>query len=305
MTPLRLIAGLVLLGACLWLLDARAIAARLAGADPLWLSVAVAALLAQTVLMALRWRLVARGFGTRMAPAWAIREYLAGQLVNATLPGGVLGDAARAVRASDGKGGMRGAAHAVVIERAAGQIGLVAVAGIGLAGALLAPGGFAPPTPLAVGMVAGIAAIAVATVALTRRGDGADIVRRCLPSRDLVATHAALSMGAAALNVAAFAACARATGTVLGPGAALVLVPLILTAMLVPLTVGGWGWREGAAAALFPVAGAPSDAGVAAGIAFGAVVLISVLPGVAVTVGDRRSGHARSVAHGPASDSTR
>jgi len=57
------------------------------------------------------------------------------------------------------------------------------------------------------------------------------------------------------------------------------LIPLILTAMLIPLSVAGWGWREGAAAALFPLAGAAPDAGLAASAAFGALMLAAAMPG--------------------------
>lgn len=292
----RPLAGLALLAACLWLLDARAVAARLAGAEPLWLAAGVAALWAQTALMALRWRLVARCLGTEMTAAWAIREYLASQLANAALPGGVLGDAARAVRARTEAGGIRGAAQAVMVERAAGQAGLAAVAGIGLAASILVPGGYAPPPGLAVWMAAGLAALTILLAWLARRGAVARLLRRCLPSRGVAAAQAALSLGAALLNVAAFAACARATGTVLGPGAALVLVPLVLAAMLIPFTVGGWGWREGAAAALFPLAGAAPAAGVAAGVAFGAAILASALPGAAFALRGAAPGRARPIA---------
>ena len=40
------------------------------------------------------------------------------------------------------------------------------------------------------------------------------------------------------------------------------------------------GWREGAAAALFPLIGASAGAGVAAGIAYGAMLLLAALPAV-------------------------
>ena len=50
--------------------------------------------------------------------------------------------------------------------------------------------------------------------------------------------------------------------------------------MLVPVTVSGWGLREGVAVALFPVAGASGSAGLAASIAFGLVFLAAVLPGI-------------------------
>jgi glycosyltransferase 2 family protein len=83
-----------------------------------------------------------------------------------------------------------------------------------------------------------------------------------------------------ACNLAAFAFCARATGTALPLAAILALVPLILLTMVLPLTIGGWGLREGAAAALFPLAGASAAAGLATSIAFGLMLLVSVLPGL-------------------------
>ncbi|WP_179380787.1 lysylphosphatidylglycerol synthase domain-containing protein [Jannaschia marina] len=295
MRVVRPIAAALLLLTCLWLFDARAILDRLVELEIGWLFAAVAALLAQTVLMALRWRLVARCLGTEMGRTWALREYLAGQLANATLPGGVLGDAARAARAREGAAGLRGAAMAVAIERGLGQAGLGAVAATGLAATMLWPGGFDPPAPLAATIAAVFAAAALLLVAGARTGRGARILRFCVPSLPVGMAQAALSLGAAALNVAAFAAAARATGTTLDPGAAVVLIPVILTAMLVPLTVGGWGWREGAAAALFPLAGATPAAGVAAGVAFGTAILLSVLPFAALALSYRPAGRVRPI----------
>lgn len=43
---------------------------------------------------------------------------------------------------------------------------------------------------------------------------------------------------------------------------------------------GGWGWREGAAAALFPLIGATPSAGIATGVAYGAMMMIAAIPGL-------------------------
>ena len=89
-----------------------------------------------------------------------------------------------------------------------------------------------------------------------------------------------MSLGTALLNILGFALCAAAVGVHLPPATALVLVPLILFTMLVPLTVSGWGLREGAAAALLPLAGATAAEGLAASVAFGLAVLVASLPGL-------------------------
>lgn len=276
----RLLPALVpvaVLAALLWSLGTGDVAARIRHVDPGWLAIAVACLIAQTFAMAFRWRLVAACLGSRMGAGHAVREYLVGQVVNLTLPGGVLGDAARAIRSRTRQGGLIVAAQAVAVERAAGQAGLLAVAVVGLVWASVVPGAVAVPNWGAFAAFGSAGTVAAAAFA-SRGGRLAALLHRCFPTMRIAAAQVALSLVAAILNVAAFAACARATGTALGVQTALLLVPLVLTAMLVPLSVGGWGWREGAAAALFPLAGQGAQAGIAASVAFGAAMLLAVLP---------------------------
>ncbi len=258
---------------------------RLATASPLWLAAAVLAAQAQIVLSAFRWRLTAGRLGLEIGRRRAVGEYFLAQLVNMTLPGGVVGDAARAGRMRHAAG-LAVSGEAVVIERMAGQMALAAVAvpGIVLALMLGAPLGGAGTALVAV-------AVGVAILWRFRQALGARLARLPMLARFGASTRAALfapavrgrqivlGLAIVACNLAAFAFCARATGTSLGPLATVAIVPLILTAMLLPLSVGGWGWREGAAAALFPVAGFGAGAGLAASVAFGIVILIAAAPG--------------------------
>ncbi|HEX7746519.1 MAG TPA: UPF0104 family protein, partial [Micromonosporaceae bacterium] len=65
------------------------------------------------------------------------------------------------------------------------------------------------------------------------------------------------------------------------------LVPLSLLALLamaVPANVAGFGPREGVAAWAFGAAGLTAAQGVATAVVYGALVLISSLPGAAVLV---------------------
>jgi hypothetical protein len=57
--------------------------------------------------------------------------------------------------------------------------------------------------------------------------------------------------------------------------------------MLVPVTISGWGLREGAAAALLPVAGIAASDALAASIVFGLLGLVAVLPGLLSVWGRR------------------
>lgn len=282
MRLLRILLPLALIALCLALTDARTALARLSGLSAGWFVATIVILNAVTVLSALRWRMTAAALNLDLPRSEAVREYYLAQFANQTLPGGVLGDAARAVRSRNG-GPMRRAAQAVVLERAAGQAGMAAVA-LGGACAMLLNGGQAADLPGILWLPAGFLALLLAggvvfaLIGAAGREDGWRMaVHRALVQR--LPAQAALSLVIALLTVAAFAAAARATGSTLMPVVAAFIVPLVLTAMLLPVSVAGWGWREGAAAALFPLAGLSAEAGLAASIAFGIAVLISALPG--------------------------
>ncbi len=275
--------------------DGTEAARRLAGADPTWLIAALASLSLQTVLSALRWRLTAAQLGIVIDRGTAVREYYLSQIVNQTLPGGVLGDAGRALRAR-AQAGLLASGQAVVFERLAGQIAMFAVMALAFGSTLAAPGGLIWPgwlAALAASLVlAGLALPVVLWLAARllpgRIGRGlADLGRgfaKAVTHRSVLGRQLALSLAIALANIAGFAFCVRAIGADLPVTAALALVPLILFTMLIPITVSGWGLREGAAAAILPVAGIAAAEGLAASVAFGLVFLTSSPPGAVALV---------------------
>ncbi|MEL6571183.1 MAG: lysylphosphatidylglycerol synthase transmembrane domain-containing protein [Pseudomonadota bacterium] len=276
MRLLRLTASIAVLAVLFALMDTGAIFARLRGADLGWLGMALGGLTVLTFLMAWRWQMTANALDIELRYPRAVREYYIAQLLNLVLPGGLVGDAARAARLKAPRG-LRQAAQSVIIERFIGQTTLFVLMFFGFLIAMFLPGG--PDWPLwtwwflAVGMV-------VAVLGWLYARQKGVIARFLATALDLMARprQVVLSLTIALLIIFNFYACARATGTVLPANTLFTLIPLILTAMLVPLSVGGWGWREGAAAALFPLAGEFPSAGVAASIAYGAMMLLAASP---------------------------
>jgi hypothetical protein len=55
---------------------------------------------------------------------------------------------------------------------------------------------------------------------------------------------------------------------------------MVLFAMLLPISIAGWGLREGAAVILLPIAGFSATEGLAASVTFGLVSLVAVIPGL-------------------------
>ncbi len=288
------VAVLVALFVLLWqTVDGREAARILLSAELGWIAASAAFLTVQTILSALRWRLTAHQLGFEIEPARAVREYYLAQLVNLSLPGGLIGDAGRAFRARE-RPGLVVAGQSVIFERLAGQLGLFAVflGGFGLT--LGMPGPLQWPAwliwPVAIGLGACAATPLVIAALVRALGRDGHPLRRfvdrfvhAIAARNVRARQIAFSLATAGCNLMAFVCCALALGVALPPIATATLVPLILFSMLLPLTIGGWGVREGAAALLFPLMGATASEGLATSVAFGLVFTASVLPGLVVS----------------------
>ena len=264
----------------------------LSEANLVWLLAAALVLTLQIVLSARRWQLTASQLGITLSAGTVLREYYLSQLVNQVLPGGVLGDAGRAVRARR-QAGLVTSSYTVILERLAGQAGLLVLLAATFVITSVAPGGFDWPAWLAVPVVVLLVAVAAVPPAVIlgagklpgRMGqmatELAGSARQALLAPAVRWRQLALSLATATANVTGFALCALAIGAPLSATAAIAIIPLILFTMLLPVTVSGWGLREGAAAALFPLAGLTAAEGLAASVAFGLVLLVIALPGIA------------------------
>lgn len=273
---LKLNVSLAVMSALMWWADAQVVADRLRDANIMWLSMACVSLAVSTMLMARRWQLVAGCLGIKLSFSHALTEYYVAQLANVALPGGVLGDVGRAYRIRK-QVDLARAAQSVAAERLIGQVCMFVLMAIAFTCALSIPGGIAwPPSAwiaICAFVLATVVAIAVAR-GQSRTARFLQLIVDLTKDRRLIG----YSLIIAALLLFSFYACARATNTIIPVEGWFTLIPLILSSMLIPLSVGGWGWREGAAAALFPLIGANPSAGIAAGIAYGAVMTLAALP---------------------------
>ncbi|MBT8489350.1 MAG: flippase-like domain-containing protein, partial [Gemmatimonadetes bacterium] len=92
------------------------------------------------------------------------------------------------------------------------------------------------------------------------------------------------SFAIVASYVVVFTLGARAVGIEASTAILVLTAPPILVAMLIPVSVAGWGLREGAAAALWGFVGLSAADGVAVSVAYGLLVLASSLPGAVFLV---------------------
>jgi glycosyltransferase 2 family protein len=238
-----------------------------------------------TLTSAWRWRVVADRFGVPLSPGAAVAAYYRSQLLNATLPGGVLGDAHRAVRHGRDVGDVPAGLRATVWERVAGQLVQVALMLLAL---MLLPSPLRRLSPVAVGAAALVAAVGW----WLRRPGGrpgrgliAADLRRLL-ERGPASRIALASCGSTVGHLATFLVAAR----VVGVDAPLrVLVPTALVVLVVssvPVSVAGWGPREGVTAWAFGMAGLGSAQGLTVSVVYGVLAAVATLPGALVLLSD-------------------
>jgi len=199
-----------------------------------------------------------------------------------------VGDAQRAWRHARQTPGWQPAAQAVVIERVAGQL---AIAIFILLSWPWLPGPVAEATAdigmlVLLGLLTAFAVNHLlrlwlpATRLATVVSDWIGAVRQALLSRQVLPVQLLLSILIGASYIAIYACCMLAIDASGGKTVWLPLLPLVLLAMLIPISAGGWGLREGAAALLWPIAGLPAAEGISAAILYGVVCLLASLPGI-------------------------
>lgn len=284
----RPLTGAVILAAVLWWTGAGPVVAGLRSLDWGTLGLGLLLALVTTVASAWRWQLVARGFGLEVDLWTAVAACYLSQLLNVTLPGGVVGDVHRGLRHGRVAGDTGLALRAVAWERLAGQ---VVQAMLVLVAVVLLPSplrGYLPEVGAV--LVAGAVALTLwritgagAAVPGTRllRSVRADL-RRALLVRRVWHKIVLASTVAVAGYVCTYLLAARAVGITSSPERLVPLALLVLVAAGLPLNVAGWGPREGMAAWSFGAVGLGAAQGVATAVAYGALVLVGALPGAVV-----------------------
>ncbi|QIM22122.1 UPF0104 family protein [Phycicoccus sp. HDW14] len=213
---------------------------------------------AVTACCARRWTVVARALDLPLEPRTALAACFRSQLLDVTLPGGVLGDVDRAWRHGEALGARGPAARAVLWERSIGFAALVAVSA---AVVLVVPGALPGSVRgwTAVSVVALLVIGTLTAVLLRRRtGRGAGVLveeARALRRSGALVTAGALSVLAVAGHLLVLATALAAVAVDTPPATALPLLAAVLLASTVPANLAGWGPREGAAAVVFGAAG--------------------------------------------------
>lgn len=299
--PVRLAVSVGLLAIVAASIDWDAVSTGLRMASWGFVAGAVAIFFVAFVLAALRWRALLESAWVHVSHFEALRAYFMGMFSNNLLPTGYGGDAVRAwVVGTTGKPLAR-SLISVVVDRISALACLLVVAWI--SAAVIAeeiPGGLVMLLGIATGLSA--AAGIVGLVIARRRGLGrflpdairpwtaeiANVIRAYEHDRRLIAEVAGLGLIYQALILTGFWFIAEALGLDLNPAELAVVVPPVLLAALLPISVAGFGVREGAFVVLLGEFGISSaDATLLSLFSVAAVAVASAPGGLAIAIGKR------------------
>jgi glycosyltransferase 2 family protein len=282
----------------LWKANPRSVLDAAAGADWRWIAAAVALVIVDRALMALRWIILLRALDTPSPPALRriLRIFFVSTFVGTFLPS-VGADVYRAYSlAKEGVSGSQSAAS-VAVDRLLGVLSLLlaAIVGLPFAGTLARD----PVVFWTIGLtVAGcaIGALAVfsrraartahAVNARLRMGGPQQIAGRLIDAigrykhhRSELAIVLVLSVAVQGVRIAQAWLLGLSLAIAAPASAYAAFVPIILLIMLLPITVYGVGTSQFAFDSLFGLIGVPAASSFALSVLFVALGIVGNLPG--------------------------
>lgn len=321
--------SLVLLGVLLRWIDGPAFLRAIAAADLRILGLALGLAIADRLLMALKWNILLRARDIRLSAVEAIQVYWRSTFLGVFLPATVGGDVVRAVLLSQRESRRAEIVSSILVER---FLGLVALTLFGVLGAALAPavlGGDgidrAGLLALTIGTAAAITflfafsftsacerlveSMAARAAGIRFVGRGAELLAKVYRSfrayrehRGALAAFFALSLFENVLPMARAYCVARALHVDVGFLFFAAIVPLELLVIRLPVTIDGFGIREGLFMWFLVKMGVPESVGFAVGLVNHVLFLLAVAPGGVIHfLGARRAEKERPCAASRAS----
>jgi uncharacterized protein (TIRG00374 family) len=255
---------------------------------PWWLAALMVTLAGQAVA-GVRWAALARPLGFDYPNRFFVRRFFEGMFFSLCLPSSIGGDVVKAVRVGSSTQLRLLAGCSVLADRLTGLAALAVLVGTAVVSKdneLTSPAIVAVFAGLLAAVLAafwlGLAVLDRIHALLPEASQAREFVGRLLPYRQrpsLVMLAVGWSFVVQLAGVIAVVLVARAVGVVQPALVWLSVVPLVALAIVLPISIGGFGVRENALQYLLRGYGVASEAGVAIGLLWGACTVIAGLVG--------------------------
>ena len=263
---------------------------------PLLLAVLLQCL--STVLAALRWRLLMRELGFGQSTGFYLKAYFKAVFFNQGLPTSIGGDAIRVLDVARRGFRKREAFYGVASDRI---IGLAALLFVNLLAGVLLPHRLPQAVQIPILLIAAGGLLGFALLFVFRHLEWlarwpllklfpilSERMHRIFRKPATTAAITTLSLLVTLSAVFAFHFIGLSVGLPYGPLTYLVIVPPVILLTIVPISLAGWGVREGGLVGLFLLLGAAKAPVLAMSIAYGGILILVSLPGLIVYLLDRQ-----------------
>lgn len=288
-TALKLVVTVVLFAILLQYIDIDKLLAILAKSHGGYILIAFAAQMASTFLAAYRWRLIMKQLGFNEKVSFYVQSYFKGTFFNQVLPGSIGGDATRIIDLVQKGYEKKDAFYGIFVDRVVGLVGLLV---LNLVSNLLFYGTFPQwlfnlINLVTLGGIAGFVLMLNLDKFTFLSGlKGLDLLHRLgirmdrlYHSRSLLLKHIALSVTVHLFTVIAIYFLALSVDVWSGIGIFLVAVPPVFLLTIIPISLAGWGVREGAMVGILMLVGIAKAKILAISILYGILLILTALPG--------------------------
>ena len=268
-------------------------------ADWRWWAAGLAIALSSQVIAGFRWSSLARPVGFLYSPWFFVWRFFEGMFFSLCLPSSIGGDVIKAYRLADSTPRRLLAGCTILADRLTGLAGLGVLAGSAVLSVewsldtwrTIATGGLLLALVLG-GVWLGLGSLDRLLAALPAHNPARQFISQLLPYQmrpSLLPKAVIWSLVIQLGNAFAVSLIARGLGVQLPLSAWCVVVPLVMLAMVVPISINGVGVREGGMAMLLAPRGVASEQAVAIALLWFLTTIISGLLGGLLFLLDRRA----------------
>jgi len=254
-----------------------------------WIVVALLMQLTSTYLAAYRWFKISQLLVFKEKLSFYVQSYFKGTFFNQVLPSSIGGDAVRIIDLTREGYDKKDALYGVFVDRVVGLVGLLV---LNLLATLIFFGTFERDFSLLIIVItlSGISGFALLfqlhRLTFLENIKGLNLFVRLAnrlnslyASRMLLIKHISISVVVHIFSVLTMYGLSLALGLDLSFQTLLIAVPPVFLLTIIPISLAGWGVREGAMIGIFMLVGADQTKVLAMSILYGLLLILSALPG--------------------------
>ena len=240
----------------------------------------------QYVLSAYRWMYISSKNGSEMNFLYCLKFYYISTFINNILPGGVVGDIYRAYSARESDNNLINLSKSVqgiVFERLSGQIMMFFIFLISLTFFFLINAKYIAFlfTVVPVLLITFIIYIVVRKIYFNKISSNEIVINfRKIFSGKIFWNHTIISFFVVLSYIVIYIISAEALGLSIDYFTFFVFTPIVLFSMTLPVSIGGWGVREGTALLIAFLLGLSASSSISVAVMYGILNLFCSLPGL-------------------------